>query len=193
MYHCIVSVNFIVWVSLHCIIVSFRKIISFKKRRKKIKNRVSFTNSFNALVNFLTQYERRVIANDSVQKIHSLTYLALFFFSFYVFSQQTFVFVKTSLSSSSEDVFKTSSRRLDKGKYIHLTHTSSEDVFKTSSRRLDQDQYICLGHTSSRRLQDVLQKHLQGVFKTSSRHLQDILQRYLQDVFKTYHQVKLFA
>ena len=181
MYHCIVSVNFIVWVSLHCIIVSFRKIISFKKRRKKIKNRVSFTNSFNALVNFLTQYERRVIANDSVQKIHSLTYLALFFFSFYVFSQQTFVFVKTS------------SRRLDKGKYIHLTHTSSEDVFKTSSRRLDQDQYICLGHTSSRRLQDVLQKRLQDIFKTSSRHLQDILQRYLQDVFKTYHQVKLFA
>ena len=82
---------------------------------------------------------------------------------------------------------------------------------KTSSRRLGQDQYIRLGYTSSRRLQDVLQKRLQDIFKTSSRRLaktssrhlqdvfktfwrrlQDVLQRYLQDVFKTYHQVKLF-
>ena len=44
---------------------------------------------------------------------------------------------------------------------------------KASSRRLSEDKYIRLGHTSSRRLQEVLQ-------------------RYLQDVFKTYHQVKLF-
>ena len=53
----------------------------------------------------------------------------------------------------------------------------SEDVFKTSSRSLDQDQYIRLGHTSSRRLQDVLPRCLQNVFKISS--------RLLQDVFKT--------
>ena len=112
-------------------------------------------------------------------------------------AQQTFVLMKTSWrclsSSSSEDVFKTSSRRLDQDEYVRLSLTSSEDVFKTSSRRLGQDQYIRLGYTSSRRLQDVLQKRLQDIFKTSSRHLQDILQRYLQDVFKTYHQVKLFA
>ena len=113
-------------------------------------------------------------------------------------------------SSSSEDVLKSSSRRLDQDEYIHLTHTCSEDVFKTSSIRLDQDQYICLGHTSSRRLQDLFKRssrrlaktssdvfttssrRLQDVLKTSSRHLQDILQRYLQGVFKTYHQVKLF-
>ena len=46
------------------------------------------------------------------------------------------------------------------------------------------------------RLQDVLQKRLQVIFKTYSRrfstHLQDVLQIHLQDVFKTYHQVKLF-
>ena len=49
---------------------------------------------------------------------------------------------------------------------------SSEDFFKTTSRRPGQDQYIRLGHTSSRRLetpsrrfQDVLQKRLQDVFK----------------------------
>ena len=67
---------------------------------------------------------------------------------------------------------------------------------------------------SSRRLQDVLQKRLQDIFKASSRlfkdvfktssrrlqdvfktlskRLQDVLQRYLQDLFKAYHQVKLF-
>ena len=55
----------------------------------------------------------------------------------------------------------------------HLLSSFLEGVFRTFSRRLDQDQYNRLGHTSSRRLQDVLQ-------------------RSLQDVFKTYHQVKLF-
>ena len=76
---------------------------------------------------------------------------------------------------------------------------------KTSSRRLDQDEYIHLGHTSSRHFQDVLQKHLQGVFKTFSRRLQDVFKtssrclaktfsrrltkassRHLQDVFNTF-------
>ena len=88
-------------------------------------------------------------------------------------------------SSSSEDVFKTSSRRLDQHEYVRLSLTSSEDVFKTPSRRLGQDQYIRLGHMSSRRLQNL--------FKASSRHLEDVvLQRYLHDVFKAYHQVNLF-
>ena len=38
-------------------------------------------------------------------------------------------------SSSSEDVYKTSSRRLNQDEYIHHSHTSSEDVFKTSWAR----------------------------------------------------------
>ena len=73
-------------------------------------------------------------------------------------------------SSSSEDVSKTSSRRLDQDEYIRLNHTSSEDVFKTSRENVFK--------TSSRRFQDV--------FKTSSRRLQDVLQKRLQDIFKTF-------
>ena len=91
-----------------------------------------------------------------------------------------------------------------------LLSSSSEDVFNTSSRCLDQDEYIRLVHTSSRRLQDVLprrfydvlQKYLQDIFKISSRRLYYVLQsylqgifetfsRHLQDVFKRYYQVKL--
>ena len=91
-----------------------------------------------------------------------------------------------------------------------LLSSSSEDVFNTSSRCLDQDEYIRLVHTSSRRLQDVLprrfydvlQKYLQDIFKMSSRRLYYVLQSYLQgifetfpiyleDVFKRYYQVKL--
>ena len=71
-----------------------------------------------------------------------------------------------------------------------------EDVLKTSfvfvfTRRL-QDEYVRLSLTSS---EDVLVKTnilvlavcLQDVFKTPSRRLQDVLQRYLQNVFKAYH------
>ena len=127
-------------------------------------------------------------------------------------TQQTFVLMKTSWrrlsSSSSEDVLKTSSRRLDQDECICLSHSPSEDVFETSSRCLDQDQYIRLGHTSSRCLQDIFKtssrgfaktssRHCQDDFKmsakTSSRHLQGVLQGCLQDVLKTFHQVKLFA
>ena len=92
-----------------------------------------------------------------------------------------------------EDVF-----RLDQDEYVRLSLTSSEGVFKTSSKRLGQDQYIRLCHTSSRCLQDIfktsskrLQDILKIVFETSSRtfwrRFEDVLQRYLQDVFKTYH------
>ena len=95
-----------------------------------------------------------------------------------------------------DNVFKKSYQ----DEYIHLTHTSSEDVFKTFSRRLDQDQHIRLGHTCSRRLQDVfktssrrlVKTSSKRLVKTSSRHLQDVLQRCLQDLFKTYHRVNLF-
>ena len=78
-----------------------------------------------------------------------------------------------------EDVFhlclqKTSSKRLNQDEYIRLSHTSSEDVFKTSSRRLakmssrhPQDVFntflrrtakaviyrkVCLGHSSEKLL-----------------------------------------
>ena len=84
------------------------------------------------------------------------------------------------LSSSSED-----SSRQTYSLYLYV-----------SRRRLDQDQYIRIGHTSSRRLQEVLEKRLQDIFKafsrrlqdifkTSSKRLRDVLQKRLQDVFKT--------
>ena len=95
-------------------------------------------------------------------------------------------------SLSSEDVFKTSTSRLNQDKYIRLTHTSSEDVFiktniHTSSRHI-QDVF----KASSRRLGNIFKTSCKIVFKTSSRYLQGVLQRYLQDVFKTYYHVKLF-
>ena len=61
-----------------------------------------------------------------------------------------------------------------------LSSSSSEDVFKMSSRRLYQDEYI--RQTFSRRLQDALPRHLQNVFK----RLQDVLQKRLQGIFKTF-------
>ena len=62
-------------------------------------------------------------------------------------------------SSSSEDVFKRSSRQLDQEEYIHLCHTFSEDILLNTN-------IFALVITSSRRLQDVLPRHLQNVFKT---------------------------
>ena len=76
-------------------------------------------------------------------------------------------------------------RRLDQDEYVRLSLTSSGDVFKTSSRRLGQDQYICLGYTSSRLLQGVFKLSCQDAFKTFSRRLEDLLQKRLQDIFKT--------
>ena len=97
-----------------------------------------------------------------------------------------------------------------------------EDVLKTSfvfvfKRRLDEDEYILINHSLqktswprpiysscpyvykmfSRRLQDVLPKRLQDVFKTFSRRLQDVFktsserlqevsQIRLEDIFKTF-------
>ena len=102
--------------------------------------------------------------------------------------QQTFVLMKTSFrrlsSSSSEDVFKTSTRRLDQDEYIGLTHPSSEDVFlikiiiivliirlqdvfKTSSSRR-------LAKSFSRSFQNVFKTPCNNVFRTSSRRLQDV-------------------
>ena len=67
-----------------------------------------------------------------------------------------------------------SSRRLHQDKYIGPGHASSEDVFKTSSKCLDKGQNNCLGHS----LQDVFNRFSklpQYVFKISSRCLQDVL------------------
>ena len=120
-------------------------------------------------------------------------------------SQQTIVLMKTSwrrlLSLSSEDVFKTSSRRiyspysyvfrrrLYQDQYICLGHTSSrllEDVFKMSSRHLEKTSCKNVFKTSSRRLQDVLPRRRQNFFKTSSRRLAKTSSRHFQDVFKTF-------
>ena len=85
------------------------------------------------------------------------------------------------LSSCSEDVFKTSWRRLDQDEHIRYNHTSSEDVFKTSWSRPINSSCSYVFKTSSRRLQEVLPRF----FKTSSRRLQEVLQKRLQDIFKT--------
>ena len=95
-----------------------------------------------------------------------------------IFSQQTFLLMNTS----SVFVFR---RRLDQDEYIRLSYSSAEDVLiKTSIFILA----ICLQvvfKTFSRRLQDVLQKHIQDTFKTSSRRLAKTSSRCLQNVFKT--------
>ena len=91
-------------------------------------------------------------------------------------------------SSSSEEVLKTSSRRLDQDKYIRLSHSSSEDVlFKTNMLALlIRLQYVFKTYgfkTYSRRLKNV--------FKTSSRRLaktspQNIFKASCKNVLKTY-------
>ena len=99
----------------------------------------------------------------------------------YDITQQTFVF----------------KRRFDEGEYILIDHTSSENVFKTSSRRLGQDQYIRYVHASSRRLEYVFKmssrrlaitssRRFQDIFKTSSKRLQEVSQIHLEDIFKTF-------
>ena len=91
-------------------------------------------------------------------------------------TQQTFLLMKTSwrrlLSSSSEDIFKTSSRPLDQDQYIRLGHTSSsrlQDIFKTSSRHRQDVLPRRLAKTSSKRPQEVFKTSCKNVFKTSWR------------------------
>ena len=140
-------------------------------------------------------------------------------------TQQTFVLMKTYWRHPKEAfclrLQKASSRCLDQDENIHLTHTCSEELFKTSSRRLNEDQIIVLvirlqdvfkrfsrrlktssrflAKASSNRLQDVFKTSCRKVFKTSSTRLQDVLKtpsrrfkdifkissRLIQDVFKT--------
>ena len=76
-----------------------------------------------------------------------------------------------------EDVLKTSWR--------HLTSSSSEDAFKASLRRLDQDEHIRLGGTLSRRFQDVLKTSSKRCQDVLPRCLQDVLETSCKNVFKT--------
>ena len=81
---------------------------------------------------------------------------------------------------------RTSSRRLDRGQYIRLSHTSSgrlQDFFKTSWRRL-QD----VSKTPNKNVLKTSSKRL----KTSWRRLAKMSSRHLQDFFKIYYQLKLF-
>ena len=95
-------------------------------------------------------------------------------------SQQTFVLIKTSWrrlsSSSSEDVFMTSSISLDEDQIIVLVRRL-QHVFKTSSRRL-QDVF----KTSSRHLQNLFKTFWRPLTKTSSRSLVKISSRCFQEV-----------
>ena len=95
-----------------------------------------------------------------------------------------------------EDVLKRSLRHLDQDDYIGLSHTSSrrlQNVFKTFPRRLqDVLQKRIQDIFKIRHLEDVLPRHLEGVFKTSLRRLTQMSSRHLLDAFKTYHQIKLF-
>ena len=88
-------------------------------------------------------------------------------------------------SSSSKDVFKTSSRSLDEDDYILINHTSLEDAFKTSWSRPIYLPCPYVFRTFSKRLQGVLQKRLQDVFKASSRRLAKTSSRRLQSIVKT--------
>ena len=72
-----------------------------------------------------------------------------------------------------EDVFrlrlqKMSSRRLDQGEYIRLSHTSSEDVFKTSWSRPIYSSWSYVFKVSSRSFQDIFQTSCKNAFKTFS-------------------------
>ena len=92
------------------------------------------------------------------------------------------VFRRRLQKTSSEDVFKTSSRPIYSS--CHMSSRSLQDVFKTSSRRFED-----VFKTSSKRLQDIFKassRRLQHVSKTSSRCLQDIFKTSCKDIFKTF-------
>ena len=108
-------------------------------------------------------------------------------------SQQTFVFMKTSLKTN----------------FVFVFRTRLQDVFTktnilalliplqmTSWSRPIYSSWSYVFKTYSRRIPDVLPRRLENIFKASSRRLAKTSSGRLQDVllrrFKTYHQVKLF-
>ena len=111
--------------------------------------------------------------------------------SFQFFRQKTW-FLGNNIPANillDEDVLKMSFILAFKTFWSRRMCSPQPNVFR---RRLGQDHYIRLSNTSSRRLQEVLQKCLQDIFKTSSRHFEDVFKTSCKDIFKTYHQVKLF-
>ena len=105
-------------------------------------------------------------------------------------TQQTFVLMKTSWrrnSSSSSEEGKSNRFALGKSNRFVLA-MRLQDVFKTSSKRLEdvlQKHLLDIFKTSSRHLQDVLQRCLQDVFKTYH-HVKLFLLTSLWDVFNTF-------
>ena len=120
-------------------------------------------------------------------------------------TQQTFVFMKTSFvfvfRRHLQDVLKTSwSRQICSPKPYVFRRRLQDVLVKTNifvlAIRLQDVLPRCLQNvfktssrrlakTSSRCLQDVLQKHLQDIFKMSSRRFQDVFKT-LQDAFETF-------
>ena len=89
------------------------------------------------------------------------------------------------LSSSSEEVFKTSSRRLDGDEYVRLSLTSSEDILVKTNIFALAIRLEDVFKTFSRRLEDVFKtswRPPQDVFKTSSRRLEKTSSRHFQGV-----------
>ena len=99
----------------------------------------------------------------------TLKYICIFERSHYYLKNHISLFFlhcnKTATTQQRLVLMKTSSRRLQDVFRLRLQKTSSEDVFKTSSRRLNQDQHNRLGHTSSRRLQDLFKTFSRRIIK----------------------------
>ena len=125
-----------------------------------------------------------------IQILHSMSEL--------IFSEQTFVLMKTSFvflfRTRLQDVLiKTNIFalviRFQKTSLSRPTYSSLPYVCKKSSRRF-QDlfnmscQDVC--NTSSRRLAETSSRHLQEIFKSFCRRRQDIFKTSWKDVFKTF-------
>ena len=97
--------------------------------------------------------------------------------------------------SSSEDVFKTSWSRRICLPQPYVFRRRHQDVLVKTNIFVLAIPLPDVFKTPSRRLQGVLQKGLQDIFKTSSTRFENVFKtssRHLQGIFKTYHQVKLF-
>ena len=90
-------------------------------------------------------------------------------------AQQTFVLMKTSWNVFRLRLRETSSRRLQ-DVLIKTNIFTLPNIFVLAIR-------LGVFRTFLRRLQDVLQKRLQDIFKTSSKRLQDIFKTSCKDIF----------
>ena len=88
------------------------------------------------------------------------------------------VLIQTNMFALALRLQKTSSKRLEDvlvKTNIFVLAICLQDVFKTSSRRLQDMPSRRLQHMSSRRLQDMSSRRFEDVFKMSSSHFQGIL------------------